>query len=98
MALYRRSPRSVDLAIDSLRERLEPQTLIADVQRCWPPAVGAALAAHSTPVAERGGTVTVACSSAIWAQEIDLMSQAVLETLNRALRDGRVNRLRCVVR
>jgi predicted nucleic acid-binding Zn ribbon protein len=73
------------MALDDVCGRLAPATLLAEVQRCWPQAAGEAFAAEAAPVAERGGVVTVACRSAVWAQELDLMSERVVERLNRAL-------------
>ncbi len=45
---------------------LAPLTLLSEVQRIWPGVVGAAVAAEATPTAERGGTLTVTCRSAVW--------------------------------
>jgi predicted nucleic acid-binding Zn ribbon protein len=75
---------------------LAPQTLLADVQRAWPEAVGPSIAAQAQPTAERGGVVTISCSASVWAQELDLMSVAILERLNGALASGTISRLRCV--
>jgi len=93
---YRRSPRPLALALDHVRDELEPDSLLAEVQRAWPGAVGAAIAGEASPSAERGGVVTVSCSASVWAQELDLMAPAILERLNSLLRTGRVSRLRCV--
>jgi predicted nucleic acid-binding Zn ribbon protein len=96
MTSYRRSPRHLALALDQIRDDLEPQSLLAEVQRVWREAVGAAIAVEAEPTAERGGVLTVSCSASVWAQELDLMSPAILERLNQSLRTGRVSRLRCV--
>jgi predicted nucleic acid-binding Zn ribbon protein len=96
MTLYRRSPRHLALALDQIRDDLEPQSLLAEVQRVWREAVGAAIAVEAEPTAERGGVLTVSCSASVWAQELDLMSPAILERLNQSLRTGQVSRLRCV--
>ncbi len=48
---------------------------------------GEAVAEQASPVAEREGRITVACRSATWAQELDLLQGELLERLNRALRD-----------
>ena len=40
------------------------------------------------PVAERDGVVTVACSSATWAHELDLLAAETLENLRRELPEG----------
>jgi predicted nucleic acid-binding Zn ribbon protein len=96
MTIYRRSPRPVALALDHIRDDLEPESLLADVQRVWRDAVGPAIAREAAPTGERGGVVTISCSASVWAQELDLMSVAIVERLNGALRTGRVSRLRCV--
>ncbi len=96
MTRYRGAPRPMTFALEALRDDLAPETLLADVQRAWPGVVGAAIAAEATPTAERGGVVTVSCSAAVWAQELDLMAPAILGRLNARLSDGQVQRLRCV--
>ncbi len=96
MTSWRRSPRTLAVAIDRVRDELAPQTLLAEVQRVWPQAVGSAIAAEAQPVAERGGILTVSCSASVWAQELDLMGPAILERLNQILESGRIQRLRCV--
>jgi predicted nucleic acid-binding Zn ribbon protein len=93
---HRRSPRSLTPALDSLVEGLAPDTLLAGVQRAWPVAVGASIAAEAVPTAERGGVVTISCSAAVWAQELDLMAPSILPRLNELLGEPRVQRLRCV--
>jgi predicted nucleic acid-binding Zn ribbon protein len=45
-------------------------------------------------VAERGGVITVACTSAVWAQELDLLSERVVERLNERLGRHAVRGLR----
>jgi predicted nucleic acid-binding Zn ribbon protein len=96
MSPYRRSPRALALALDRMRDELAPATLLAEVQRAWPEAVGATIAAEATPTSERGGVLTVSCSASVWAQELDLMAPMLLERLNRLIRPGEVSRLRCV--
>ena len=96
MTLHRRSPRPVAIPLDRVRDDLAPQTLLASVQRAWPDAVGAMIAAEATPTSERGGTVTISCSASVWAQELDLMGPAIVERLNGLLGEGEITRLRCV--
>lgn len=93
---YRRTPRDMSFALRRLSDDLAPQTLLADVQRAWAEAVGAAIAGEAQPTAERGGVVTVSCSASVWAQELDLMAPQIVERLNEVLRQGSVQRLRCV--
>lgn len=84
------------MALDGIRDELEPDSLLADVQRVWRDAVGLAIAQEAQPTGERAGVVTVSCSASVWAQELDLMAPAILGRLNQLLRSGRITRLRCV--
>jgi predicted nucleic acid-binding Zn ribbon protein len=92
--MRRAAPRPVGVALDGLTTALAPATLLAEVQRAWADAAGPAFARVSEPVSERDGVVVVACSAAVWAQELDLMSEAVTERLNGALGRPAVRRLR----
>jgi predicted nucleic acid-binding Zn ribbon protein len=85
-------------AVEALARRLEPATPLAQVQRVWPRVVGAAIAAECEPVSERAGTVTVACRSAVWAQELTFMAPDLVERLNAALGGSQVTELRCRTR
>lgn len=69
----RSSPRPLAGALEALRGEVAPQTLLAAVQEAWPAAAGSLAAAQGDPVSEREGVVTIACRSATWAQELDLM-------------------------
>ncbi len=93
--MRRRAPRGLANALDQLVSRIAPQSTLADVQRVWEGAVGPALAQRTEPVAEREGTLTVACESAVWAQEVELMGPELAEQLNRALGRPAVSALRC---
>jgi predicted nucleic acid-binding Zn ribbon protein len=96
MTHWRRSPRPLGIALDVVREDLAPQTPLAAIQRAWPHAVGEAIAAEALPTAERGGVLTVSCSAAVWAHELDLMGPTIVERLNEVLKGASVTRLRCV--
>jgi len=91
--MRRRGPRPVTRALDGLTAALAPPTLLAEVQRAWPDVAGA-FAGHSEPFAERDGEVAIACPEAVRAQELDLMSQLVVERLNATLGRPAVRRLR----
>lgn len=91
----RRAPRPLGTAVGALVEQLAPQTGLAAIQRVWADAVGETVAAQAEPTAEHGGVVTVTCSSAVWAQELDLLAPDLVERLNAALGGRRVERLRC---
>ena len=86
----RRAPRPIAAAIGDALERAEPATLLAAVQSAWPAAVGEAIARQATPVSERSGVVTVACSSSAWAQELDLLAARILEKIAPAVPSGSV--------
>jgi predicted nucleic acid-binding Zn ribbon protein len=92
----RRAPRPLANALAPLQAALAPATLLAAVQRIWPEVAGEAIAREATPVAERGGVVTVACAASVWAQELDLMAPLLIAKLNAAIEVGEVRRLRCV--
>jgi predicted nucleic acid-binding Zn ribbon protein len=81
----RRSPRPIASAVEAALERAEPATLLAAVQSAWPEAVGEAIAREATPISERDGVVTVACRSATWAQELDLLGGQILAQVRRNL-------------
>jgi predicted nucleic acid-binding Zn ribbon protein len=55
------------------------------VQAAWTTALGERLAEVATPVSERAGTLTVECTDGVWAQELDLMQDQLLERLREAL-------------
>jgi len=91
-----RALRPLRPAVEALTDALAPATLLADVQRVWERAAGAAIAGEAVPLSERDGTVTLLCSSAVWMQEVDLMGPALVDQLNAALGSERVRTVRCV--
>jgi predicted nucleic acid-binding Zn ribbon protein len=96
MSPHRSAPRPLVVALEAVRDELAPETLLAEAQQAWREAVGSAIAGEAQPTAERGGVLTVSCSASVWAQELDLMSPAVIERLNGHLQSGQITRLRCV--
>jgi predicted nucleic acid-binding Zn ribbon protein len=83
--MRRRGPRPISEALAGLTRDATPQTLLARVQACWTEAVGPVIAAEAQPVGERSGTLTVACRSATWANELELLAGDLLDKLNDAL-------------
>jgi predicted nucleic acid-binding Zn ribbon protein len=65
------------------------------VQEIWERAVGPTVAAAANPTAERDGVLTVTCTAAVWAQELDLLACELIPRLNAALGSQRVHELRC---
>jgi predicted nucleic acid-binding Zn ribbon protein len=70
---------------------LTPATPLARVQEVWERTAGPVLA----QAAQRAGTVTILCSSAVWAQELSLMETELLDRLNSALGEELLCALRC---
>jgi predicted nucleic acid-binding Zn ribbon protein len=100
----RLAPRALSVALGSVVQAAQPATLLARVQAVWPEVAGPGLAATATPVSERGGVVTVACESAVWAQELELLGPDLLTRFGEALAadraraaPGSVKKLRFVI-
>jgi predicted nucleic acid-binding Zn ribbon protein len=96
MTRHRRSPRSLNFALEELRDSVEPDTVLAAVQRVWLEAVGPAIAAEASPSAERRGVLTVSCAASVWAQELDLMGPMIMARLNELLETHAIERMRCI--
>jgi predicted nucleic acid-binding Zn ribbon protein len=90
----RRAPRRAGLALRGALAGAAPKTVLAGVQAAWADVAGARIAAEAQPVAERDGVITVACRSATWASELDLMQEKLRERLNGALGGDEVKGLR----
>jgi predicted nucleic acid-binding Zn ribbon protein len=86
--LRRRAPRPLGPAVQRVADELAPATTLARVQGVWARVAGEVVAREAEPVAERDGVVTIACSSSVWAQEIELLSTDLVERLNAALGDA----------
>ena len=83
--MRRPAPRRLAVALEGVVGRAEPATLLARAQRAWTEAAGPGLAAFAEPVSERDGVLTVACESAVWAQELELLGPDLLARLNAVL-------------
>jgi predicted nucleic acid-binding Zn ribbon protein len=91
----RTAPRALGAALEDLTAAIAPASTLARVQEAWERAVGPMIAAAANPVAERDGILSVACESAVWAQELTLMQSDLLASLNRALGAQTLRELRC---
>jgi len=78
-------PRPAAAAFRSARGRAAPLTPLAAVQDAWAEVVGEQVSAVAEPVAERSGAVIVACSDAVWAQELDLLQDDLRARLRERL-------------
>lgn len=90
----RRAPRPAAAALQAALQKAAPRTPLAAAQAAWATAVGEQVAAVATPVSERDGTLTVQCADAVWAQELDLMQEALLERLRAEVGDQAPRALR----
>ena len=97
MSRYR-EPRPIAEAVARVTAQAAPATTIARLQREWEAVAGPVIAAEAEPTSERGGVVTVACKSAVWANELELLAPGLIEGLNEALGAPAVGSLRFVVR
>jgi predicted nucleic acid-binding Zn ribbon protein len=96
----RRAPRPLAVALEGVVERSEPATVLGQAQGVWREVAGPGLAPFAEPVSERDGVLTVACESATWAHELELLGPDLLTGMNEALGspEGRtLKRLRFVV-
>jgi predicted nucleic acid-binding Zn ribbon protein len=91
----RPAPRSLSGALEDLTAALAPATPLARVQKVWEFVVGPVIAGAANPTAEHRGTLTVTCAAAVWAQELDLMSDDLLPRINAALGEDAIHELRC---
>jgi predicted nucleic acid-binding Zn ribbon protein len=92
----RLAPRPLSAALDRVTPGLAPPSTLARVQAVWAEVAGPPMRGEAEPVSERAGTVTFECRSAVWAQELDLLSADLLERLNEALGGSSLTRLRFV--
>ena len=90
----------MSVALERAVGAVQPATLLARVQRAWPEVTGPVMAAEASPVSERDGIVTVSCSAAVWAQELELLGsdlRARLSAHPALAGGGSIERLRFVV-
>ena len=85
MTPRRRTPRPASATLRAALEGAAPKTKLAAVQAAWAETVGDRVAAATEPVSERAGTVTVRCVDPVWAQELELMQEQLLERLRERL-------------
>ena len=94
----RRAPRAASGAFRAALDRAAPRTPLAAAQSAWAEVVGEQVAAVAEPVSERAGELTVACADAVWAEELDLMQEQLLERLRGRLAGAAPRSLRFRVR
>lgn len=94
MRTHRQAPRDLAVSLADLVQDIAPATTLARVQAVWEKAAGSRISAASQPIREHEGTLTLACSSSSWAQEIDMMASELVENLNTELGDELIRGLR----
>lgn len=63
-------------------------SVLASVRAAWPEATGPGTVNHAYPVRRsRAGVVTIACSDAVWAHELQARAEEIEERLAEALDD-----------
>jgi predicted nucleic acid-binding Zn ribbon protein len=92
--MRRLAPRPLAAALGRVTAGLAPPTLLARVQGAWADAVGEVVNDEAQPVSERDGVVTVACHSAVWAEELKMMGPDLRERVNASLGEEAVAELR----
>jgi predicted nucleic acid-binding Zn ribbon protein len=90
-----RTLRPFQSAIEQLSAELAPASTLARVQAVWERAAGPAILTAARPTAEHDGVLTLTCTAAVWAQELDLMSFELIERLNAELGSPAIRELRC---
>jgi len=93
--MSRTAPRPLSGALEDMLAALAPATVLARVQGVWEAVAGDVLAAAARPTAERSGVLTVSCTAAVWAQELDLMAGELIARLNTELGEDAISELRC---
>ena len=93
--MRRAAPRTLSPALEGLTAAIAPATTLARVQAIWERTAGPSIAAAARPTAERAGVLTVTCTAAVWAQELDLMAAELVPRLNAALGSPAIRELRC---
>lgn len=95
--MKRRDFRHIASALAGVTGRLSPQTELARAQAIWPDVAGESVAKNAAPIALKDKTLTLACSSSVWAQELELMGPELVKRLQKLLTDGSMVRIRCTV-
>ena len=93
--MSRLAPRSLSVAMCDLTNVLAPASTLGRVQQVWERTAGSAIALAARPTAERNGVLTVTCEASVWAQELDLLADQLIASLNAALGAAEIRELRC---
>jgi predicted nucleic acid-binding Zn ribbon protein len=92
---HRAAPRPLAVALGPLHERIQPATALARIQAAWADLAKVLPAAREGSATNyREGVLTVSCNASVWAHELQLSAEVVVDHLNAALREDLVTQLR----
>jgi predicted nucleic acid-binding Zn ribbon protein len=77
-----------------LDERIAETSVVPE----WEDRVGKGIAAVTTPLRVSNGTLVVSVRSSAWLAELQMMERQILERVNTGRSQGRVRRIRFVMR
>jgi predicted nucleic acid-binding Zn ribbon protein len=92
---HRLAPRHLSIPLQDFADEIAPTTTLVMVQTVWAQASGGKIANAAKPIKERDGVLTILCTAAVWAQEVDLMADQLIERVNEALGSQLVRELHC---
>ena len=95
MSSHRSAPRHLSIPLQEFAGEIAPATTLVMVQTVWERAAGSKIAAAARPIKEHDGVLTVLCTAAVWAQEVDLMADQLVDRVNEALGSPLVRELHC---
>ncbi|MBK5230640.1 MAG: DUF721 domain-containing protein [Thermoleophilia bacterium] len=75
-------------ALEALVRSVQPGSVLAEVQRQWPAAVGETIAGWARPVAEKAGVVVVECDDSVIAHELEMIKTELLGKLRERIETG----------
>lgn len=83
--VHRRDPFPLSDALADFTRGVQPASVLAEVQRVWPEAVGETVAGWASPVAEKSGIIVVECDDSVVAHELEMMKTDLLKKISEAL-------------
>lgn len=95
--MRRGNERKISGAISRLAAEIAPTDPLAQIAAQWPSVVGDAISRESKPESISASTLTISCSSSVWAQELELLSRSIIKSLGEQLPQVPIDKLRCVV-
>jgi predicted nucleic acid-binding Zn ribbon protein len=82
----------------SRKNKTVPTLRMLDVVKEWPCLVGDLIAKRSSPIYVKGGSLTIQVTDSSWANELQLLSQSLLQKISSAYPDLKIKKLRFIQR